>query len=321
MSSRLGRSVKLFLAEGTASGLTTAEIMNWTGHVLSGSRNGLPAFLKRSELDRTGIYFLTGRDPKDPDTLQLYIGESDNVRKRLVQHNRDSGKDFWESTCVVTSKDQNITKAHARYLEARLIAIANAVGNSSVQNSTAPPPVALPEADASDMEYFIDQLRLILPVLGFDFLRQHRAMTKVVSAGDEITSEIEVAPLFKFVHSKLGLEARAREVEGEFIVLEGSDAVSAWSSTSDHSYSKRHAQLIKTGKLVPGQKGLLSFAQDVAFNSPSAASAVVYGRPDNGRSSWKVSGSNVSYGDWQSEQVAKTAVEAAGENDDIESDG
>ena len=88
MSSPLGRSVRLFLVDGTATGLITAEIMNWTGHVLAGSRSGLPAFLKRRELDRTGIYFLTGPDPEDPDTLQLYIGESDNVRKRLVQHTR-----------------------------------------------------------------------------------------------------------------------------------------------------------------------------------------------------------------------------------------
>ena len=77
------------------------------------------AFLRRRELDRTGIYFLTGPDREDSDTLQIYIGESDNVRKRLVQHSKDENKDFWERTCVVTSKDRNITKAHARYLEFR----------------------------------------------------------------------------------------------------------------------------------------------------------------------------------------------------------
>ena len=72
MNAKLGRSVRLFLAEGTASGLTTAEIMNWTGHVITGSRSGLPVFLKRTELDRTGVYFLTGPDPKDPDTCNLF---------------------------------------------------------------------------------------------------------------------------------------------------------------------------------------------------------------------------------------------------------
>lgn len=321
MSSPLGRSVRLYLVDGTATGLITAEIMNWTGHVLAGSRSGLPAFLKRRELDRTGIYFLTGQDPANPDALQLYIGESDNVRKRLVQHSKDEKKDFWERTCVVTSKDQNITKAHARYLESRLIAIANAAGTATVVNGTAPPPVALPEADASDMEFFVDQLRLILPVLGLNFLRLHKAIAPTTTDGTEKPGPADVAPLFRLASKKHGLEAQAREIDGEFVVLAGSDAAKDWSSKSDHSYSRRHAQLIKSGKLGPGDKGRLRFAENVAFGSPSAASAVIFGRHDNGRVSWKVDGSNVTYGDWQSEQAVKTSSKASNANDDGESAG
>ena len=319
MSSPSGRSVRLFLVDGTATGLITAEIMNWTGHVLAGSRNGLPAFLKRRELDRTGVYFLTGPDPEDPDTLQLYIGESDNVRKRLVQHIKDENKEFWERTCVLTSKDQNITKAHARYLESRLIAIANAVGTVTVANRTAPPPVALPEADASDMEFFVDQLRLILPVLGLDFM--HKAAARTTIDATEKPGQADVAPHFRLASKKQGLEAQAREIDGEFVVLAGSDAAEDWSSTSHHSYSRRHAQLIKSGKLVPGDEGRLRFAEDVVFRSPSAASAVILGRPDNGRVSWKVSGSNVTYGDWQSEQAVKTSSEISNADDDGEAVG
>jgi hypothetical protein len=117
VSETVGRSVRLFLVDGNPSGLVTAEIMNWTGHVLAGSRSGLEKFLGRAELDRTGIYFLSGRKPEDPDTTIVYVGESDNVRNRLVQHNSDASKGYWERTCVITSKDQNITKAHGRYLK------------------------------------------------------------------------------------------------------------------------------------------------------------------------------------------------------------
>ena len=144
MKSPSGRTVRLFLVDGTASGIITAEIMNWTGHVLVGSRSGLPVFLKRQEVERTGIYFLTGPHPEDPDTPQVYVGESDIVGNRLRHHSRDGSKDFWERTCVVTSKDQNITKAHARYLESELISMANSAGVAAVVNGTAPPRVALP---------------------------------------------------------------------------------------------------------------------------------------------------------------------------------
>ena len=243
------------------------------------------------------------------------------MRKRLVQHSKDENKDFWERTCVVTSKDQNITKAHARYLEFRLIAIANAVGTATVVNGTALPPVALPEADASDMEFFVDQLRLILPALGLDFVRLHKATARTTTDATEKPGQADVAPLFRLASMKHGLEAQACEIDGEFVVLAGSDAAEDWSSTSDHSDSRRHAQLIKSGKLVPGDKGRLRFTEDVAFRSPSAASAVILGRPDNGRVSWKVGGSNVTYGDWQSEQAVKTSSEASNADDSGEAVG
>ena len=96
-------------------------------------------------------------------------------------------------------------------------------------------------------------------------------------------------------------------------MLKGSAAVAAWTSEADHSYAKRHTQLAKSGKLVAGEGKLLRFAEDVVFRSPSAASAVILGRPDNGRTSWKIAGGNISYGDWQSEQVAKAASDYGSE--------
>ena len=302
MNNKLGRSVRLFLTEGTASGLTTAEIINWTGHILTGSRNGLSRLLQREELTRTGIYFLAGTGWNDLDTPRVYIGESDSVGKRLIQHSRDGTKGFWERTCVITSKDQNITKAHARYLEASLIAIASKVGTASVVNSTMPPPIALPEADQSDMECFIDQILLILPVLGFDFLRQPR-----VAGDDTNLPDNEDSPIFQLVHKKRGIEAQAREVDGEFVVLKGSTAIAAWWGKSlDHSYAKLHAQLVRSARLVPERTDILRFSANVAFRSPSAAAAVVLARPVNGRTAWKTNG--VTYHEWDADRIARMDV-------------
>ena len=291
----LGRSARLFLVDGTASGLTTAEIINWTGHVLARSRRRP---LRFSETSGTR----TNRDIFPHRT-----------RSRGSGHAGNENKDLWKCTCVVISKDQNITKAHARYLEAELIAIANAVGTAGV---TRPVPGALPEADESDMMFFVDQLRLILPVLGLDFLRRHSATARTTTEATVKPGQGDVAARFRLTSNKHGLEARAQEIDGEFVVLAESHAVKDWSGTSDQSYSRRCAQLIKSGKLVPGDNGRLRFAESVAFWGPSAASAVILGRPDNGRVSWKERGSNDSYRDWKSEQVVKTASEATNADDD-----
>jgi hypothetical protein len=161
-----GKQVKLFLVEGTPGGLTTAEITNWTGHIVTGPRSRLAELLDRDEAKRTGVYLLLGDDPEAPAGVRCYIGEADEVRTRLKEHHSGRGKEFWDRVVVITSKDANLTKSHCRYLEAKLIALADAAGRSLLDNNTKPPPPMLPEADVSDMDYFIDQLKIVLPVLG-----------------------------------------------------------------------------------------------------------------------------------------------------------
>ena len=82
-----GKSIKLFLVDGSINGILTAEIINWTGHVLSAPRTKLLDLIQREECARTGIYFLVGQDPED-SLPSVYIGESDDVANRLKQHNR-----------------------------------------------------------------------------------------------------------------------------------------------------------------------------------------------------------------------------------------
>jgi len=312
MSAGTGRSVRLFLVDGKSTGLITAEIMNWTGHVLTGPRTELPKLLARPEVERTGVYLLHGRDPDNPDDLVLYVGESDRVASRLKGHSQDEGKAFWERTCVITSKDQNLTKAHVRYLEARLIGIAKSAARARLTNGTEPPLIVLPEADRSDMEYFIEQIRLVLPVLGLEFLRESPKPSQQPCVSPALP-EAE-GPVFELTHKKTGISAQAREIDGDFVVLAGSLAVPSWISKAKanaaHSYSKLQQKLMDSGQIQPEEAtGLARFTEDVAFSSPSAASAVILGRSDNGRLSWKVQGTQTNYAAWQDAQI-----QAAGAN-------
>lgn len=45
-----GRTVKVFLVDGTPSGVVTAEIMNWTGRITVAPRSQLPDLAKRPEV-------------------------------------------------------------------------------------------------------------------------------------------------------------------------------------------------------------------------------------------------------------------------------
>ena len=121
-----GRSIQLFLVDGTPNGLTIASIHGWTGSVLVATQATFPNLVARPEVDRTGVYILFGPDPKDALSMRAYIGEADSVRDRIGQSAGERG--FWETAVVITTSDEALTKGHVRYLEARLIELAQSAG-------------------------------------------------------------------------------------------------------------------------------------------------------------------------------------------------
>lgn len=303
----VGKSVRLFLADGTPGGLLTAEIMNWTGHVVAAPRSDLGTLLKRPEASRTGIYILLGDDPDSMGGSLAYIGEGDDVSKRLYQHSRaeeQGGKDFWDRAILLTSKDANLTKAHARYLESRLISLAQKTNRARLVNGTAPAPLPLPESDISDMEYFIAQAKIALPVLGVNLFRNTTLVTKShdASSTPEVVKD-SVSPVFELRSKKHGFVATAQEIDGEFIVLEGSTARNSWNGVDD-GYKSLREKLEQDGTIEISVSGTVAeFTRNHVFASPSAGAAVVTGRSANGRNEWKIPVSGVSFGSWQNQEI------------------
>ncbi len=81
-----GKSIELFLVNGTADSIITAELSNWNGKAIKIPRIEVAA-CKRDDVTEVGVYFLFGKDDDNADIV--YIGESENVKERLVQHIRD----------------------------------------------------------------------------------------------------------------------------------------------------------------------------------------------------------------------------------------
>ena len=291
-----GRSVRLFLADGSPQGIIAAEIINWTGKALCAPRGRLSDLLKRSEAARTGIYVLMGPDPDRPGAEKAYIGEADNIAARMRIHLRAEEKDFFERLVFVVAKDDNLTKAHARYLESRLIRLTKEAGSVSLANDTQPDFRNLPEADVADMEFFLGQLRLVLPILGFDLFGQRAGeIAAVDGCRDDAT----------FTFSSTGAEASARETAEGFIVMAGSTARKAGTDTFPLGYRALRDRLVEDGKLVDDSEDLLRFTADVAFGSPSAAASVVAARSASGPREWRVRSTGEMYRDWRTERLGE----------------
>lgn len=294
----IGRTVRIYLVDGIPSGVITAEIMNWTGKFIVAPRSQLPDLAQRAELKRTGIYILTGQNPEDPTQEIVYIGESDNIWVRLTQHSNDNNKEFWSKTIVVTSKDENLTKAHVRYLESRLIQITTQAQRVKVVNGTNPEISNFPEPDISDMEYFLEQIQMLLPVLGFSF-----AIPLPPSNVPQTTNkDTLVSPVLTLNYA--GTIATAQEINGEFFVFEGSTVRKAHTNSLKDTYLQIREKLLNEGKLIESENpNYWIFAQNVPFQSPSTAANIIGGTPLNGRQQWKIKDTSESLAQWQDEQI------------------
>jgi hypothetical protein len=297
-----GRSIRLFLADGKPQGMRTAEVGNWTGLALVCPRTDLTRLTSRPEVHRTGVYILVGNSETSASGLAVYVGEGDDVWARLSSH--DDKKDFWTWVVIFVSKDENLTKAHVRWLEARLVGDLRKAKRAEITNGNAPGGNRLPEADTADMETYYENVRLLLPTLGVSAFSTETPGGSKGYPKDALRLELRWE------------DARAECVvsNGEFIVQPDSTArVKEVDSLGESSKTIRKA-LREEGVLVAadGPSGLLRFTQEYAFESPSAAAGVVSGTGLNGRAAWKVKGQGISYKEWQEAQVSK----ATGEVDD-----
>jgi hypothetical protein len=197
-------TIKLFLPHGDAKSLRTAEISNWTGKAVAAPRTELEQLLAREELDKAGVYILVGSDTTT-NAPKAYIGEAEVIRERLKQHKT---KEFWVSAIVFFSQDENLTKAHVRYLESRLLAEATEVNRFTLEQNQAGGS-KLPESDRADMEVFLAHVRQLLPILGSDLL------TPIVQAAKEQPGGV------LFCRIK-GAEAKGQRTANGFVIFKDS---------------------------------------------------------------------------------------------------
>jgi hypothetical protein len=264
-------TIKIFLTHGDPKRLRTAELSNWTGKAVAGPRSEFDSVLARDESQKSGVYFLTGVDPETGKSA-VYIGEAESIRDRVKGH---LDKDFWNHIVFFTSKDENLTKAHIRYLEGRLIEQTRQAGRAEVKNSQGSG-ARLPESDREDMEIFLEKIHQLLPVLGVEVL-----VPTTVSA--EGTTELE--PLSCEIK---GLKAAGHLTPNGIVVLAGSQAVlNERPSSQKYPWAFNMRQKLKEEGALTLRTDHLLFTQDVEFSSPSAAAAVIHGGHANGLISWK----------------------------------
>lgn len=213
-----------------------------------------------------------------------------------------------EPPCRMSSRTSRsrfvrLVKGHVRYLESRLIKLTQEAGSVALTNDTHPDFQRLPEADRADMDTFVDNAALVLPILGCDLFRRRQRPQAAQHAPRADSAEVG-SPVFTFATA--GASATGQETDEGFVVFAGSTARRAASSTFPAGYAALRDKLVANGQLVDGPSPeVWTFGSDATFSSPSAAASIVSGRSASGPLEWKVQPQGLTYRDWRASRMAE----------------
>lgn len=259
--------------DGEPNGRITCELSNWTGKAYKIPRIKVKDCTDRSDLKNPGVYLLFGKNEINQEII--YLGEAETILKRLIQHLTQ--KDFWNETIVFISKDENLNKAHIKYLENRLFDIAKTVKRYQIENTTTPTQSSIAESDRAEMEEFLENIKILTNTLGHKVFEEKREFKSAKNQTLETFC----------IKAARGADAQGESTTDGFVVLEGSMIAKTTVPSFTDNFKKLRGNLLETGILKKINNNL-EFVEDYIFSSPSTAAAVVMGRNANGLTEWKL---------------------------------
>ena len=269
----LGKSIDLYLMDGTAAGRWQATLSNWNCSSYKIPRGDLKNCDDLPELRAPGVYFLFGRDDESGQQF-VYVGEGDDVLKRILQaHTFEKDGSYWTEAVILVTPAGSLDKAKIKYLENRFHRIVIETNRYIVKNGNTPPQSPVQKKIRDMLEEFIMNTQLIMPALG------HKVFEPQPSAEQDSVDEDEL--LYFSRNQGKGGQATGKVADDGFWVLKGSyifPVVADYVPTGVAKARERYADLINN-------QGILT--QDVSFGSPSYASSFVCGKNSNGLTEWK----------------------------------
>lgn len=267
-----GKSIELFLVNGTADSLITAELSNWNGKALKIPRIEV-ASCSRDDITQAGVYFLFCKEDDGSDSV--YIGEAENVKERLVQHLRDyqseKEKYYWNTAVIFIGRDLN--KALIRYLENRFVEIARSCKRYTVLTKNTYRNTVMKESQIAVMEEFVDNVKTLINALGYKVLEPVLQVDSAAATADDELLYIATG----------GATATGRVTSEGFVVLKGATVKEKVSVKSlSGGMVKLREKYLKEGKVEN-----LVTTEDLLFSSSSAAADFVLGYSVSGPRTWK----------------------------------
>ncbi len=298
------KTVQLTFENGTPHGIVNVKSLTSPYNIMAAPRNSLSQLPGEKTYQKPGNYLLKGETEED---LTLYVGQSDDVLKRIKQHYQK--KEWWTHCCLLTSKGDELNISHTRYLERCLYDLAQDNGYVKLDNEKAPDSSPLSQEQKNEAEHFLQDALLVFPSLGFNFFYDSAGRPQAASpaiakdkkeSSDSTPAAKDVSiPIFKIKQGKI--TATVQLQDDKWVVLKDSlgrlEFTPSWKTHSLGYYKQR--ERLKENGILQKQGETLIFTQDTPFTSPSAAASIVLASTMNGYKTWRVPEENKPYSQWQ----------------------
>ena len=281
-----GKTITLYLIDGDANGRIMCNLSNWSGKAYKIPRNLVKVSNDRTDIHSTGVYILFGKNTENENTA--YIGEAENIKQRLEQHL--SQKDFWTDAVVFISKDNNLNKAHIKYMENRLYEMAKDMGRYNLENSSTPTKSNISEPDQAEMEEFMDNLVLLTNTLGYKIFEPILQSQKLLDKKDGVVSNTD--NVFTIQKLNKNINAKGKSTNEGFVVLKDSVIASKIQNSVNNTMIELRNKYISDGIIISKDSNII-LTKDILFSSPSSAAILVLGRSANGLTEWKCNGKSL----------------------------
>ncbi|MGF6507691.1 GIY-YIG nuclease family protein [Paraburkholderia sp. 32] len=266
------QTIQIFLPSGDPRGIRIAEITTRIVQAIDVPRSRVAEFLEMRESERLSVYILVG-EADDGSGKLAYIGQTGDLRKRLVAHNNE--KDFWQRAFIISTRTESLTQTHALFLENLLIQEARNAGRYRIDNCNGGSKPHVPAPLAADCYEIFDTGRTLVASLGLPLFERF--------GNPAATKESEDILFCR----RANTSASGYYTDEGLVVLRGSIGKADVSrGFQNHSFARLREELLQQKK-ISVRDGALYFDEDLLFTSPSGASAVVCGSACNGWLDWK----------------------------------
>ncbi len=288
------KTIQIFLPAGDPRGIRVAEITTRIVQVIEVPRSLLQEFLKMPESDQVALYFLFG-EAEDGSELAVYIGQTGDLRARLVKHNKE--KEFWERALVLISKTNSLITNHALFLEWYCIQATRKAGRYADENGNSGSRPHTPAPLEADCLEIFETGKILLATLGYPIFTAVAKPAATPVNSDELgpatfgpaaesTAATSNADEVFFCKAD-GVDGRGLYTQEGFVVLKDSRGRRVnMQGLNGHSYEQLRIKLMESG-VVQEQGDDIIFTKDHLFTKPSPAAAALMGRPANGWLEWK----------------------------------